>query len=84
MVPMCTPWPPGCSPWPSPSVGWKHDHLAMFRLLKAAGNGLVRFRALDPETAEARGDHHRQRRQGRQGWQGAPVRPGQGLGEVQG
>jgi len=35
------------------AVGWKHDHLAMFRLLKAAGNGLVRFRALDPETAEA-------------------------------
>eukprot|EP00435_Cladocopium_sp_Y103_P046647 s503_g13.t1 len=35
------------------AVGWKHDHLAMFKLLKAAGNGLVRFRALDPETAEA-------------------------------
>ena len=35
----------------------------MFRLLKAAGNGLVRFRALDPETAEAGGP----RLQGRQG-----------------
>mgnify|MGYP002803552946 CR=1 FL=1 len=35
------------------AVGWKHDHMEMFKLLKAAGNGLVRFRALDPETAEA-------------------------------
>ena len=33
--------------------GWKHDPMEMFKLLKAAGNGLVRFRALDPETAEA-------------------------------
>ncbi|CAK9059346.1 unnamed protein product [Durusdinium trenchii] len=35
------------------AVGWKSDHVELFRLLKAAGQGLVRFRALDPETAEA-------------------------------
>ncbi|CAE8675290.1 unnamed protein product, partial [Polarella glacialis] len=35
------------------SVGWKHDHSQMFRLLKEAGQGLARLRSLDPETAKA-------------------------------
>ncbi|CAE7792655.1 Ankyrin-3 [Symbiodinium microadriaticum] len=35
------------------AVGWKHDHTEMWKLLKAAGGGVVCLRALDPQTAEA-------------------------------
>jgi len=35
------------------AVGWKHDHAEMWKLLKAAGGGVVCLRALDPQTAEA-------------------------------
>mmetsp|Transcript_10837 Transcript_10837/g.25950 ORF Transcript_10837/g.25950 Transcript_10837/m.25950 type:complete len:593 (+) Transcript_10837:1-1779(+) len=35
------------------AVGWQHDHVEMWKLLKTAGGGLVKLRALDPQTAEA-------------------------------